>query len=64
MWLINRAALYRNNSDAKKIYETKQITEMQEHVQRKTNETILAGLRIIEFGNGGIGKQRRGRTDR
>ena len=28
---------------------------MQEHAQRKTNETILAGLRIIEFGNGGIG---------
>ena len=39
----------------RKIYKTKQITAMQEHAQRKTNETILAGLRIIEFGNGGIG---------
>ena len=27
---------------------------MQEHAQRETNETILAGLHIIEFGNGGI----------
>ena len=27
---------------------------MQEYAQRETNETILAGLRIIEFGNGGI----------
>ena len=40
------------------------MTEMQEHVQRRTNETILTGLRIIEFGDGGIGKQRRGRIDR
>ena len=29
---------------------------MQEHAQRETNETILAGLRIIEFGNGRIEK--------
>ena len=28
---------------------------MQEHAQRETNKPILAGLRIIEFGNGGIG---------
>ena len=27
---------------------------MKEHVQRETNKTILAGLRIIEFGNSGI----------
>ena len=27
---------------------------MQEHAQRETNKPILAGLRIIEFGNGGI----------
>ena len=44
----------RNNSDAKKIYKTKQITAMQEHAQRETNQTILAGLRVIEFGNGRI----------
>ena len=27
---------------------------MKEHAQRETNQTILAGLRIIEFSNGGI----------
>ena len=27
---------------------------MKEHAQRETNKTILVGLWVIEFGNGGI----------
>ena len=46
--------LQQNKSDAKKKFKTKQLTAMKEHVQRETNKTILVGLRIIYFGNGGI----------